>query len=191
MSSSVAARAHGRPGRAPCARKPFLDISDRVATSGPEQGLHSIAFHPQFQKNGRFFVHYNSLPDGQSVIAEFKGSGLQARQQQGDQGLDPDRRPALPQQQRRLDRLRSRRWLPLHPARRRRWHGAGRSAGRRSAARPAPGQGAPHQRRQGQALRHPQRQSLRQEGQDQGLPARDLGPGPARPASVQLRPPDR
>ncbi len=52
--------------------KPFLDISDRVAT-GPEQGLQSIAFHPKFKKNGLFYVHYNSLPDGQSVIAEFKG----------------------------------------------------------------------------------------------------------------------
>ncbi len=52
--------------------RPFLDISDRVAV-GPEQGLHSVAFHPQFKKNGRFFVHYDSLPDGQSVIAEFKG----------------------------------------------------------------------------------------------------------------------
>jgi glucose/arabinose dehydrogenase len=52
--------------------RPFLDISDRVLV-GPEQGLHAIAFHPQFRKNGRFFVHYNALPDGQSVIAEFKG----------------------------------------------------------------------------------------------------------------------
>lgn len=52
--------------------KPFLDISELVAT-GPEQGLHAIAFHPQFRKNGRFFVHYNARPDGQSIIAEFKG----------------------------------------------------------------------------------------------------------------------
>ncbi len=50
---------------------PFLDISKLVAT-GPEQGLHSIAFHPKFRKNGRFFVHYNR-PDNASVIAEFKG----------------------------------------------------------------------------------------------------------------------
>ncbi len=53
--------------------RPFLDISDRVAV-GPEQGLHSLAFHPGFKKNGRFFVHYDSLPDGRTtVIAEFKG----------------------------------------------------------------------------------------------------------------------
>ena len=53
-------------------QRPFLDISDRVLT-GPEQGMHAIAFHPRFGRNGRFFVHYNSRPDGQSVIAEFKG----------------------------------------------------------------------------------------------------------------------
>lgn len=54
------------------AQRPFLDISDRVA-SGPEQGLHAIAFHPKFRKNGLFYVHYNALPDGRTVIAEFKG----------------------------------------------------------------------------------------------------------------------
>lgn len=52
--------------------KPFLDISDLVLV-GPEQGLHAVAFHPAFQKNGRFFVHYNAAPDGDSVIAEFRG----------------------------------------------------------------------------------------------------------------------
>ena len=52
--------------------RPFLDISDRVLV-GPEQGLHAIAFHPQFRQNGLFYVHYNAQPDGQSVIAEFRG----------------------------------------------------------------------------------------------------------------------
>ena len=55
--------------------RPFLDISKLVAT-GPEQGLHSVAFHPDFETNGRFFAHYNSK-DGSSVIAEFKGSPCQ------------------------------------------------------------------------------------------------------------------
>ena len=53
--------------------RPFLDISKVVAT-GAEQGLHSIAFHPRFRKNGRFFVHYNdATKKGASVVAEFKG----------------------------------------------------------------------------------------------------------------------
>src|SRR5262245_12535370 len=38
------------------AAKPFLDISDRVGSDGSEQGLLSVAFHPQFRENGRLFV---------------------------------------------------------------------------------------------------------------------------------------
>ena len=44
--------------------KPFLDITGQVALwkkPNSEQGLLSLAFHPQFQKNGRFFIHYNDL----------------------------------------------------------------------------------------------------------------------------------
>jgi glucose/arabinose dehydrogenase len=52
--------------------KPFLDISNRVGVAA-EKGLHSIAFHPQFKKNGRFFAHYNDAKTGASVIAEFRG----------------------------------------------------------------------------------------------------------------------
>jgi glucose/arabinose dehydrogenase len=49
----------------------FLNIS-RLVGGGPEQGLHSIAFHPAFKKNGRFFVHYNTA-DNSAVVAEYKG----------------------------------------------------------------------------------------------------------------------
>lgn len=35
----------------------FLDISSRVAVRG-EQGLLGMAFHPNFNQNGRFFVSY-------------------------------------------------------------------------------------------------------------------------------------
>jgi glucose/arabinose dehydrogenase len=37
--------------------QPFLDISTRVGT-GSEQGLLSIALHPDFAKNGEFFIDY-------------------------------------------------------------------------------------------------------------------------------------
>lgn len=37
---------------------PFLDISDRVVSSG-EYGLLGVTFHPNFKNNGRFFVSYN------------------------------------------------------------------------------------------------------------------------------------
>ena len=33
--------------------------------------MHAVAFHPDYEDNGRFFVHYNDL-DGRSVIAEYR-----------------------------------------------------------------------------------------------------------------------
>ena len=44
-------------------RRPFLDISDRVLSSGSfgdERGFLSIAFHPAFKTNRRFFVYYST-----------------------------------------------------------------------------------------------------------------------------------
>lgn len=54
---------------------PFLDIRDRVE-SGGEKGLLSVAFHPKYRENGRFFVNYTARKDGilKSVIAEYKVS---------------------------------------------------------------------------------------------------------------------
>jgi glucose/arabinose dehydrogenase len=51
-------------------RSPLLDISDRVSTDG-ERGLHAVAFHPDYEDNGRFFVHYNDL-DGNTRIEEYR-----------------------------------------------------------------------------------------------------------------------
>ena len=53
---------------------PFLDISDRVGSSGSEQGLLSVAFHPQFAQNGRFFVDYTDR-SGDTVISRFQANG--------------------------------------------------------------------------------------------------------------------
>jgi glucose/arabinose dehydrogenase len=52
---------------------PFLDISDRVGSRGNEQGLLGLAFHPQYQENGRFFVNYTDI-NGDTVIARFQVS---------------------------------------------------------------------------------------------------------------------
>jgi len=51
---------------------PFLDISARV-TSGGEQGLLGLAFHPGFATNGRFFVYYTrgASPAFEIVVSEF------------------------------------------------------------------------------------------------------------------------
>lgn len=53
-------------------QRPFLDISDLTEGEG-EQGLLGLAFHPLYEKNRRFFVHYTAA-DGDTVIAEFKRS---------------------------------------------------------------------------------------------------------------------
>jgi len=51
---------------------PFLDITSKV-TSGGEMGLLSVAFHPAYAKNNRFFVYYNArMPKLFNVIAEYK-----------------------------------------------------------------------------------------------------------------------
>lgn len=51
--------------------KRFLDIRDRVDTLN-ERGLHAIAIDPDYAKNGRFYVHYNSA-DGDTNVVRFTG----------------------------------------------------------------------------------------------------------------------
>src|SRR5204862_3947131 len=44
-----------------------------VQTGFVEQGLYSLAFHPNFRQNGYFYVHYASLPfNGDGVIVRFQ-----------------------------------------------------------------------------------------------------------------------
>jgi glucose/arabinose dehydrogenase len=51
---------------------PFLDIRDRV-TAGGEMGLLSVAFHPRYASNGRFFVNYTTeYGPRRTVIAEYR-----------------------------------------------------------------------------------------------------------------------
>jgi glucose/arabinose dehydrogenase len=52
---------------------PFLDISTRVRSSSGEQGLLGLAFHRDYESNGRFFVNYTDLA-GDTVVAEFARS---------------------------------------------------------------------------------------------------------------------
>jgi glucose/arabinose dehydrogenase len=55
------------------AAAPFLDISSRVLAGG-ERGLLGLAFHPDYPRNGRYFVNYTRRPDGATVIAEYRVS---------------------------------------------------------------------------------------------------------------------
>jgi glucose/arabinose dehydrogenase len=57
---------------------PYLDISSRV-TSGGEQGLLSIAFHPHFARHPKVYVAY-TRSDGDLVVASFKASSAHANQ---------------------------------------------------------------------------------------------------------------
>lgn len=52
--------------------EPFLDIRDRVVFEG-EMGLLSVAFHPNFSKNRRFFVNYTAKLKTKlySIVSEF------------------------------------------------------------------------------------------------------------------------
>ncbi len=52
---------------------PFMDIQDRVGSSSSEQGLLGLAFHPDYVRNGYFFVNYTNL-EGDTIIARFQRS---------------------------------------------------------------------------------------------------------------------
>jgi glucose/arabinose dehydrogenase len=61
------------------AAPPFLDISRRVGSTAPEQGLLGIAFHPDFGSPGAagarlFYVNYTDA-SGDTVVAEFRVTG--------------------------------------------------------------------------------------------------------------------
>lgn len=59
-------------------KEPFLDIVYKVRSKESERGLLSVAFHPRYEENGRFFVNYTDL-EGDTIISEFHA------------GQDPDR----------------------------------------------------------------------------------------------------
>jgi glucose/arabinose dehydrogenase len=52
--------------------QPFMDISNKTNGSG-ERGLLGMAFHPDYENNDLFFVHYTNL-SGDTVIAEYSAS---------------------------------------------------------------------------------------------------------------------
>lgn len=52
---------------------PFLDIQTQVGSSGNEQGLLGLAFHPRYMENGYFYINYTDL-NGDTVISRFQVS---------------------------------------------------------------------------------------------------------------------
>jgi len=51
----------------------FLDIEDRVDNASNEEGLLGLAFHPDYENNGYFYVNYTT-PDSKTHISRFQVS---------------------------------------------------------------------------------------------------------------------
>jgi glucose/arabinose dehydrogenase len=56
--------------------EPFLDVRRLVSTGG-EQGLLSIAFHPRYAQNRRFYVNYTDT-GGDTRVVEYRSDGTRA-----------------------------------------------------------------------------------------------------------------
>lgn len=55
----------------------FIDLTDRVAPykAANEEGFLGLAFHPNYEKNGKFYVYYTSLADPHtSIVSQFNVS---------------------------------------------------------------------------------------------------------------------
>jgi len=62
-------------GEDPRSSEVFLDISANTSRRGNEEGLLGLAFHPDFEENGSFFVHYSSSnPDKVGRVSRFRVS---------------------------------------------------------------------------------------------------------------------
>jgi glucose/arabinose dehydrogenase len=55
--------------------RPFLDIRSRVGSGGSEQGLLSVAFHPNYRHNHRFYVDYTDR-NGDTHVVQFRSNGV-------------------------------------------------------------------------------------------------------------------
>lgn len=49
----------------------FLNISNRITDDRNEQGLLGLAFHPDYETNGFFYVNYTASGSGRTVISRF------------------------------------------------------------------------------------------------------------------------
>lgn len=61
--------------------QPFIDLRSVVGSNGSERGLLSVAFHPEYESNGQFFVYYTDKK-GAIVVARYNVS--KSNPDQGD-----------------------------------------------------------------------------------------------------------
>jgi glucose/arabinose dehydrogenase len=52
-------------------KKVFLDITDRVGVTNDEEGLLSLAFHPDYAENGELYVWYSAQNPKRGVLSRF------------------------------------------------------------------------------------------------------------------------
>jgi len=52
----------------------FLNIASRVKDQGNEEGLLGLAFHPNYESNGYFYVNYTAASPNRTVISRFQAS---------------------------------------------------------------------------------------------------------------------
>jgi glucose/arabinose dehydrogenase len=52
-------------------KKTFLDITAKVNDGGNEEGLLGLAFHPNYENNGYFYVNYTASSPRRTVISRF------------------------------------------------------------------------------------------------------------------------
>jgi glucose/arabinose dehydrogenase len=61
--------------------EPFLDVGEAIVAGG-EQGLLGLAFHPDYKRNGWFFINYTDV-NGDTVVAEVRTSDDPNRADEG------------------------------------------------------------------------------------------------------------
>ena len=88
--------------------EPFLDIRARVDARAASMGLLSIAFHPEFAENGRFYVNYtaNGANGLETRVVEYRARG--DRDPARQRARAAAHRPAVREPQRRPAGLRAR-----------------------------------------------------------------------------------
>ncbi len=53
----------------------YLDINDKLSSTGGEEGLLGLAFHPDYATNGFFYVNYTAPSPLRTVVARYKVMG--------------------------------------------------------------------------------------------------------------------
>ncbi len=56
----------------------LLDLGAKVSRKGEEEGLLGLAFHPQYAKNGLFYVYYSGAGERRQIVARYRADPARA-----------------------------------------------------------------------------------------------------------------